>query len=272
MTTESPVGSRPESRVRRAVDVIVAVTLGVLGLPVIALVAVAVLVGLGRPLLFRQERPGLHGRLFTVVKFRTMLPAKPGRETDADRTTRLGRFLRASSLDELPQLWNILRGDMSLIGPRPTLPEQVARYGEHERGRLAIRPGVTGWAQVNGRNAISWEARIELDLWYIANRSLALDLKILWRTLLQIVRPEGIVGKGGVNPDFVGSPARRAAPDDTPTVRPGSPASAPRQPARRVANIAPSSPWRPREPVPFGWSRSPATGSTDVPSRKSKPI
>jgi lipopolysaccharide/colanic/teichoic acid biosynthesis glycosyltransferase len=231
MTTDRRVVNRPEARVRRAVDVIVAVTLGVLGLPVIALVTLAVLIGLGRPLLFRQERPGLHGRLFTVVKFRTMLPAQPGRETDADRTTRLGRFLRASSLDELPQLWNILRGDMSLIGPRPTLPEQVARYGEHERGRLAIRPGVTGWAQVNGRNAISWEARIELDLWYIANRSLALDLKILWLTLLRLVRPEGIVGEGGVNADFVGSPGTSpTAPVDVPTVRPGAPASAVRQP------------------------------------------
>jgi lipopolysaccharide/colanic/teichoic acid biosynthesis glycosyltransferase len=123
-------------------------------------------------------------------------------EPDADRDTRLGLLLRKTSLDELPQLWNVLRGDMSLIGPRPTLPEQVVHYSERQRGRLAIKPGITGWAQVNGRNSISWPERIELDLWYIAHRSLRLDLRILVRTVLNVVRPHGIHGEGGVNPGF----------------------------------------------------------------------
>jgi lipopolysaccharide/colanic/teichoic acid biosynthesis glycosyltransferase len=129
--------------------------------------------------------------------------AFPG-EPDDVRTPAAGRFLRATSLDELPQLWNILRGQMSVIGPRPTLPEQVALYSHHERGRLAVRPGLTGWAQINGRNAISWPERIELDLWYIRNRSLRLDLRILLRTVLAVLRRGGIVGAGGVNPGFPG--------------------------------------------------------------------
>ncbi|MEU6696849.1 sugar transferase [Pseudonocardia sp. NPDC046786] len=190
---------------RRAVDVVVALVIVLLGLPLILLVALVVLVGLGRPVLFRQERSGRDGTTFTVLKFRTMRPPAAAAESDGARTSRLGSVLRAISVDELPQLWNILRGDMSLIGPRPTLPQQVARYGPHERGRLAVRPGVTGWAQVNGRNAISWETRIELDLWYIANRSVWLDLRIVWMTLVQMVRPSGVVGDGGVNPDYVGS-------------------------------------------------------------------
>ncbi|MDQ4118089.1 MAG: sugar transferase, partial [Actinomycetota bacterium] len=149
---------------RRVVDVVVTIVAGLVGAPLVLAVCLLVLADLGRPIVFRQARSGLHGRVFTVLKFRTMRgPAFPG-EPDEARLTPIGRFLRAGSLDELPQLWNILRGDMSLIGPRPTLPEQVARYSDHERGRLAIRPGLTGWAQVNGRNSISWPARIELDL------------------------------------------------------------------------------------------------------------
>lgn len=207
-----------DSRVRRTVDVAVALVAGVVLLPVVLLVTLAVLVGLGRPVLFRQERPGRDGEIFRVAKFRTMLPTTPGRETDDARTPRVGTFLRATSLDELPQLWNVLRGDMSLIGPRPTLPEQVARYGPRERGRLAVRPGVTGWAQVNGRNSISWERRIELDLWYIAHRSLALDVRILWRTALRLLRPTGITGADGVNPDYLG-PARATPATDIPAPR-----------------------------------------------------
>jgi len=189
---------------RRLIDVLVALVVGVVAALVIAVIALLVLASLGRPVLFRQARCGLEGRIFTIVKFRTMrAPAFP-EEPDEPRTPPIGRFLRASSLDELPQLWNIVRGDMSLIGPRPTLPDQVARYSDHERGRLAVRPGLTGWAQVNGNNALSWADRIELDLWYIANRSLALDLKILLRTALQVLQARGVVGEGGVNPDFPG--------------------------------------------------------------------
>ncbi len=219
-------------RTRRAVDVVVALVTGLLLLPAIVIIAAVVLVGLGRPVLFAQERSGVNGVPFTMLKFRTMRPPRQGDEADAVRTPGLGRLLRASSLDELPQLWNILRGDMSIIGPRPTLPEQVARYGDYERGRLAVRPGVTGWAQVNGRNAISWETRIDLDIWYIENRSAALDLKILSMTALLLVRPRDIVGDGGVNPGFVGrSPAVReiGTPDG-----PGTPPPSGTVPAQRT--------------------------------------
>ncbi len=131
-----------------------------------------------------------------------MRPAKHEAESDLERDTPLGRRLRAASLDELPQLINVLRGDMSLIGPRPTLPEQVVHYDERQRGRLSIRPGITGWAQVHGRNSISWPERIELDLWYIANRSLRIDLKVLWLTVKNVIRPQGITGADGVNEGF----------------------------------------------------------------------
>ncbi|MFW6090971.1 MAG: sugar transferase, partial [Actinomycetota bacterium] len=151
---------------RRTVDVLVAGVALALLLPVIAVVAGLIRWRLGGPVLFRQRRSGLRGEDFTIMKFRTMRPPRHEAETDLDRDTPLGRRLRAASLDELPQLINVLRGDMSLIGPRPTLPEQVVHYDERQRGRLAVRPGITGWAQVNGRNSISWPERIELDLWY----------------------------------------------------------------------------------------------------------
>lgn len=187
---------------RRAIDLVVATLVVVVTAPLVATVAALILVRMGRPVLFRQRRVGRGGAPFTVVKFRTMrAPAWPA-EPDEARISRLGAFLRASSLDELPQLCNVLRGEMSLIGPRPTLPEQVAHYTSRQRGRLAIRPGLTGWAQVNGRNSISWPDRIELDLWYIAHRRPSLDLKILGRTAARLVRPTGVTGQGGVNPDF----------------------------------------------------------------------
>jgi lipopolysaccharide/colanic/teichoic acid biosynthesis glycosyltransferase len=188
--------------VRRAVDIVVAVIAGVLLSPVVALATLAVWIGLGRPVLFRQRRVGLDGREFTILKFRTMRPeAYPG-EPDSDRDSRVGRVLRATSIDELPQLWNIAVGDMSLIGPRPTLPEQVAHYNARQHGRHAIRPGLTGWAQVNGRNSISWPERIELDLHYIEHRSWRMDARIVARTLRRLVRPSGVYGEGGVNAGF----------------------------------------------------------------------
>jgi lipopolysaccharide/colanic/teichoic acid biosynthesis glycosyltransferase len=186
------------------VDVVVAGTALVVLSPVLAVVALIVRLRLGSPVLFRQLRSGRDGDEFTIVKLRTMRAERYPGEPDADRTPTLGHRLRATSLDELPQLWNVLRGDMSLIGPRPTLPEQVARYGAHERRRLEVKPGLTGWAQVNGRNAISWPERIELDIWYIDHRSLLLDLRIMLRTLRRLLRPHGISGEGGVNPDFPG--------------------------------------------------------------------
>ena len=197
---------------RRAVDIIVAIVVMVAVAPAAAIVGILILTGMGRPVLFRQRRVGRDGATFTVLKFRTMRPEQWPGEPDDQRTPRLGAFLRASSLDELPQLWNILRGDMSLIGPRPTLPEQVEHYTPRQRGRLAIRPGLTGWAQVNGRNSISWPERIELDLWYIEHRSASLDMTILLRTAARLVKPQGVTGRGGINPDFpVPTPAEPAA-------------------------------------------------------------
>jgi lipopolysaccharide/colanic/teichoic acid biosynthesis glycosyltransferase len=188
--------------VRRGVDVVVAACAGLLLLPVLALVALLVRSRLGGPVLFRQRRCGLHGREFTILKFRTMRPPRYPGEGDAERQTPFGNRLRTLSLDELPQLWNVLRGDMSLIGPRPTLPEQVAHYTDRQRGRLAVRPGITGWAQVHGRNSIDWPQRIELDLWYLQHRCLRVDLRVLQLTALRLVRPAGITAEGGVNPGF----------------------------------------------------------------------
>jgi lipopolysaccharide/colanic/teichoic acid biosynthesis glycosyltransferase len=187
---------------RRAVDVVVATIAGVLLAPVMAVVGLLIRRRLGPPVLFHQTRSGRDGAEFRIVKFRTMRPESFPGEPDADRDTGLGRGLRAASLDELPQLWNVLKGDMSLIGPRPTLPEQVAHYTEVQRGRLAIRPGITGLAQVRGRNSLSWPERIEIDLWYIEHRSPWLDLRIVALTALSLVRPSGIYGEGGVNQGF----------------------------------------------------------------------
>ena len=192
---------------RRLVDVLVSTVASVVLAPVMALIAVLVRRQLGSPVLFLQRRSGLLGKEFTIYKFRTMrAEAFPG-EPDAARDTPLGRTLRGSSLDELPQLWNVAKGDMSLIGPRPTLPEQVVHYSERQRGRLAVRPGITGWAQVKVRNSASWPERIELDLDYIRSRSVALDLQIVGLTLLRLVKPSGLYGEGGVNQGFpVSSP------------------------------------------------------------------
>jgi lipopolysaccharide/colanic/teichoic acid biosynthesis glycosyltransferase len=188
--------------VRRVVDVVAAVVAAVLLLLPGLVIALLVRVRLGSPVLFWQNRSGLDGMEFRICKFRTMRDeAYPG-EPDPDRLPRLGRLLRTASLDEIPQIWNVLRGEMSVIGPRPTLPEQVRHYSDRQRGRLAIRPGITGWAQVNGRNSLSWPERIELDLWYIEHRCLRLDLRILVLTVLRWLRPEGVTADGGINPGF----------------------------------------------------------------------
>jgi lipopolysaccharide/colanic/teichoic acid biosynthesis glycosyltransferase len=174
--------------IRRAVDIVVSATALLVSSPVLALAALAIRVESPGPVIYRQRRSGLHGREFDVLKLRTMVEGAERmgaglavNENDA-RITRVGALLRRTSLDELPNLVNVLRGDMSLIGPRPTLPVQVAQYTERQRGRLAIRPGITGWAQVSGRASLPWAQRIELDLYYIEHRSLALDLRILMRT------------------------------------------------------------------------------------------
>lgn len=187
---------------KRCFDVAVAGVGLVVAAPLLVGIALAIRVRMGAPVLFRQHRAGRHGHPFTIYKFRTMRsPAYPG-EPDADRIPPLGQALRSTSLDELPQLLNVLRGDMSLLGPRPTLPEQVVCYTPFQRRRLEVSPGLTGYAQVSGRNALSWPERIELDVWYIDNRSVLLDLWILLTTALRLIRPAGITGDGGVNPGF----------------------------------------------------------------------
>ena len=175
--------------IRRATDIVVSAAGLLVASPLLALAALAVRVETPGAVIFRQRRSGLHGREFDVLKLRTMVQGAEHmgaglavNENDA-RITRVGAFLRRTSLDELPNLVNVLRGDMSLIGPRPTLPAQVAQYTERQRGRLEIKPGITGWAQVNGRASLPWSERIELDLYYIEHRSLVLDAQILWRTI-----------------------------------------------------------------------------------------
>ena len=185
---------------KRALDLGVASSVVVFGSPLLAGIAVAVKLEGRGPVLFRQERIGRHGRPFRILKFRTLAGDPPRDPADylisaADpRITRVGAFLRRWSLDELPQLWNVLRGDMSIVGPRPTLRYQVERYDDLQRRRLEVPPGVTGWAQISGRNELSWPERIELDVWYVDHRSLSLDLRILAATLKTLFRPSSIYG------------------------------------------------------------------------------
>lgn len=184
---------------KRCFDVLVAVVaLLILALPLLAL-ALLVRIKLGKPVLFAQIRPGMHGKPFRMVKFRTMTDARGADGAllpDAERLPSFGRFLRATSLDELPELWNVLKGDMSLVGPRPLLMEYLPLYSKKQARRHDVRPGVTGWAQINGRNALSWEEKFELDVWYVAHQSFALDIKILWRTARKVLVREGISAAG----------------------------------------------------------------------------
>lgn len=164
---------------------------------------------LGSPVFFRQIRPGLHGRPFQMVKFRTMTDACTADGQllpDVERLTAFGRFLRASSLDELPELWNVLKGDMSLVGPRPLLMDYLPLYSPEQLRRHDVRPGITGWAQINGRNALSWDEKFKLDVWYVDNRSLWLDIKILWLTVRKVLVRDGISAAGEATmPRFTGS-------------------------------------------------------------------
>lgn len=193
---------------KRVFDVLAsAIGLLILALP-LALLAWQVRRKLGSPVLFTQVRPGLHGKPFRMVKFRTMTDARDASGAllpDAQRLTPFGRFLRASSLDELPELWNVLRGEMSLVGPRPLLIEYLPLYSPEQARRHEVRPGITGWAQVNGRNAISWEDKFKLDVWYVDNSSLLLDIKILWLTVKKVLVREGISAAGEATmPKFQG--------------------------------------------------------------------
>lgn len=199
------------SLLKEIIDKTIAIVALIILSPLLIIISVLIKLDSPGPVLFVQERAGLKGKIFNSIKFRTMMhkAAERGlglniREGD-ERVTRMGKFLRTWSLDELPQIINVLKGDMSLVGPRPTLAYQVERYTEFQRKRLLAKPGITGWAQVNGRNAISWEERIKLDVWYVENWSLCLDVKILLKTVTVVVRKEGLYGEGGVNDDFLSS-------------------------------------------------------------------
>jgi len=171
---------------------------------------IAIWATMGTPAVFRQNRPGLHGRPFRLVKFRTMSNAtdRSGRLLpDAERLTAVGSFMRKTSLDELPQLWNVLRGDMSLVGPRPLMMQYLPRYSPEQARRHDVLPGITGWSQVHGRNSLTWEEKFALDVWYVDHRSIGLDLRILALTVLRVIRPEGITSEGHATmPEFMGSP------------------------------------------------------------------
>lgn len=193
---------------KRVFDIVVSLFLLIGLCPLMLVIGLVSLRLLGRPLIFRQVRPGFRDRLFTIYKFRTMRNSRSsdGRlSTDDDRLDRFGTFLRRSSLDELPELLNVLRGDMSLAGPRPLLPEYLSRYNTFQRRRHEVKPGITGWAQVNGRNTLTWEQKFELDIWYVEHHNLYLDLKILCLTLLRVLRCEGIGhGRHATMPEFRG--------------------------------------------------------------------
>jgi lipopolysaccharide/colanic/teichoic acid biosynthesis glycosyltransferase len=164
---------------------------------------------MGSPVLFRQTRPGIHGKPFQMIKFRTMRNATDAEGKplpDAERLTKLGQFLRSSSLDELPELWNVLKSEMSLVGPRPLLMEYLPLYSVEQARRHEVRPGMSGWAQVNGRNAISWDEKFALDVWYVDNRSFLLDLKVIWLTIRKVIKRDGISAAGDATmPKFTGS-------------------------------------------------------------------
>jgi lipopolysaccharide/colanic/teichoic acid biosynthesis glycosyltransferase len=203
---------------KRLIDIAVAGTALIVLSPVMAVVAWAVRRTMGSPVLFRQVRPGYLGRPFRMHKFRTMRDAhRPDGQPlpDAERLTAFGKFLRSTSLDELPELWNVLKGDMSLVGPRPLLPEYLPLYTPEQARRHDVKPGVTGWAQVNGRNAIGWEEKLALDVWYVDHRGLLLDLKILFLTFKKVFLREGVDQPGGVTMErFRGTAAAELVDDD----------------------------------------------------------
>jgi lipopolysaccharide/colanic/teichoic acid biosynthesis glycosyltransferase len=198
-----------DNMIKRAIDIVGAAAGLVLLSPVMAVIAFLIWRQMGRPVIFSQTRPGLAGKPFRMVKFRTMRDGvdRHGNPLpDAERLTRLGQSLRSTSLDELPELWNVLKGEMSLVGPRPLLVEYLPLYSQEQARRHEVRPGVTGWAQVNGRNAIDWDEKFALDVWYVDHHSIWLDLKILALTLAKVVRRDGIAAAGEATmPKFRGS-------------------------------------------------------------------
>lgn len=207
--------------IKRVVDVVSSSVALLLLWPLLLLVSLVVWARLGAPVLFRQVRPGLGGKPFTILKFRTMTDARSSSGAllpDAERLTRFGRWLRSTSLDEVPELLNVWKGDMSLVGPRPLLPGYLARYSPEQARRHDVRPGITGWAQVNGRNALTWEEKFKLDVWYVDHVSVRLDLRILALTLRKILSREGISSPGlATMHEFQGSEAKPpVSPGDSP--------------------------------------------------------
>jgi sugar transferase EpsL len=194
---------------KRLMDIIVSGSALLIFSPLILLIALAICLSIGRPVLFRQVRPGYKGKRFTLLKFRTMTAARDTRGLllpDAERLTPIGKLLRQQSLDELPQLWNVFRGDMSLVGPRPLLMQYLGRYTPTQARRHEARPGITGWAQVNGRNALTWEQKFALDEWYVDHQSLRLDMRILFKTIWRTLTSQGINQPGRATADeFHGS-------------------------------------------------------------------
>lgn len=201
---------------KRTFDVVASAVGGLVLSPLLALIALSIRLRMGKPVLFRQRRPGLHGRAFVLYKFRTMCDAVDASghvRNDHERLTSLGRFLRASSLDELPELFNVLRGDMSLVGPRPLLMQYLDRYTPEQSRRHAVRPGITGWAQVNGRNELPWEERLALDVWYVDHATVWLDLKILWLTIATVLTRRGVSAAGHATmPEFLGARSQLTTP------------------------------------------------------------
>ncbi len=195
---------------KRLLDLALAVPLAVVATPLGLGLALCGLLAQGRPVLFRQRRPGLGGRPFTLWKLRTMADRRDAAGAplaDAERLTRWGAFLRRTSLDELPELWNVVRGEMSLVGPRPLLMEYLDRYSDRQRRRHEVRPGITGWAQIHGRNELGWPERLEHDVWYVEHLSLGVDLAILARTLATVLRGRGVAAAGHATmPEFRGAP------------------------------------------------------------------
>jgi sugar transferase EpsL len=193
------MNQRIQLLIKRLFDIIFSLTLIILLVPLILFIALLIWVTVGRPILFRQRRVGYQGQVFTIYKFRTMTEERDENGKllpDEQRLTRFGRFLRETSLDELPELFNVLKGDMSLVGPRPLLVEYLPYYTPEERKRHNMRPGITGWAQVNGRNAITWDQKLALDVWYVDNWSLWLDFKIILMTIIKVIKREGISTNG----------------------------------------------------------------------------
>ena len=193
---------------KRSVDLCAAILGLILLSPLLGLVAVVVRLAMGRPVLFRQRRIGSRGKPFQLYKVRTMSDARDGNGrllSDEERLGPVGKIVRAASLDELPQLWNVVRGEMSLVGPRPLLPEYLPRYSRRQLRRHETKPGITGWAQINGRNTLTWEEKFELDVWYVDHRTLWLDVKILWLTALKVLQRDGISRQGHATmPEFTG--------------------------------------------------------------------